>query len=234
MKVDDATEPPDRGARPIPDPNRDRAPALRSRSRTCSRRSRPATRAGPCRSTRRAARRRRGAERARPIGDTDPGYDRVEAGARVGHRRLSTSASGAVLRMRFVDELTQQEIGRRLGVSQMQISRISRAGAVEAARGGARRGRGAARCPRHRSRAGPGRRPGRPGRAAGGPSGRRAAGERRHGLVARVEQAHGLVDPGELEEPADVGVRAADAKPSIILGQPALCLDQQAERRSSR
>ncbi len=28
--------------------------------------------------------------------------------------------------MRFVDELTQQEIGARLGVSQMQISRISR------------------------------------------------------------------------------------------------------------
>ena len=28
--------------------------------------------------------------------------------------------------MRFVDELTQQEIGQRLGVSQMQISRISR------------------------------------------------------------------------------------------------------------
>ena len=31
-----------------------------------------------------------------------------------------------VLRMRFVDDLTQSEIGRRIGVSQMQISRISR------------------------------------------------------------------------------------------------------------
>ena len=59
------------------------------------------------------------------IGDAEPGYDRVEAG-------LASDAAGLderewqVLRMRFVDELTQQEIGRRLGVSQMQISRISR------------------------------------------------------------------------------------------------------------
>ena len=31
-----------------------------------------------------------------------------------------------MLRLRFVDELTQREIGGRFGVSQMQISRISR------------------------------------------------------------------------------------------------------------
>ena len=43
-------------------------------------------------------------------------------------------------------------------------------------------------------------------------SGGRAAGERRDGLVAGVEQADGLVDPGELEQPAHVGVRAADAE----------------------
>ena len=59
------------------------------------------------------------------LGDSEPGYDRVEA-------ELASDAPGLderewqVLRMRFVDELTQQEIGRRLGVSQMQISRISR------------------------------------------------------------------------------------------------------------
>ena len=59
------------------------------------------------------------------IGDAEPGYDRVEA-------ELASTRAGLdereweVLRMRFVDELTQQEIGRRLGVSQMQISRISR------------------------------------------------------------------------------------------------------------
>ena len=59
------------------------------------------------------------------IGDADPGYDRVEA-------ELAADSAGLeerewqVLRMRFVDELTQQEIGDRLGVSQMQVSRISR------------------------------------------------------------------------------------------------------------
>ena len=59
------------------------------------------------------------------LGDSEPGYDRVEA-------ELASSVAGLdprewqVLRMRFVDELTQQEIGQRLGVSQMQISRISR------------------------------------------------------------------------------------------------------------
>ena len=60
------------------------------------------------------------------IGGADAGYDRIEA------QLASVTADldereWAVLRMRFVDELTQQEIGRRLGVSQMQISRISRA-----------------------------------------------------------------------------------------------------------
>jgi RNA polymerase sigma-B factor len=59
------------------------------------------------------------------LGDAEFGYDRVEA-------ELASNAAGLderewqVLRMRFVDELTQQEIGRKLGVSQMQISRISR------------------------------------------------------------------------------------------------------------
>ena len=55
----------------------------------------------------------------------DPGFDRVES-------NFASDAAGlderewAVLRLRFVDELTQREIGDRLGVSQMQISRISR------------------------------------------------------------------------------------------------------------
>jgi len=59
------------------------------------------------------------------IGHRDSGYDRVEAA-------LASRAAGLderewqVLRMRFVEELTQREIGNRLGVSQMQISRISR------------------------------------------------------------------------------------------------------------
>ncbi len=59
------------------------------------------------------------------IGGADSGYDRVEAQLASGTADLD-EREWAVLRMRFVDELTQQEIGRRLGVSQMQISRISR------------------------------------------------------------------------------------------------------------
>ncbi len=59
------------------------------------------------------------------IGDRDAGYDRVEA-------QLAATSAGLdrrewrVLQLRFVDQLTQREIGERLGVSQMQISRISR------------------------------------------------------------------------------------------------------------
>lgn len=55
----------------------------------------------------------------------EPGFDRIES-------NLASDAAGLdereweVLRLRFVDELTQREIGDRLGVSQMQISRISR------------------------------------------------------------------------------------------------------------
>ena len=59
------------------------------------------------------------------IAATELGYDRVEA-------QLAAERAGLderewrVLQMRFVDQLTQLEIGRILGVSQMQISRISR------------------------------------------------------------------------------------------------------------
>lgn len=59
------------------------------------------------------------------IPDHDPGYDRIEA-------ELASDAAGLdqreweVLRLRFAEELTQREIGARIGVSQMQVSRISR------------------------------------------------------------------------------------------------------------
>jgi len=61
------------------------------------------------------------------LGKRDMGYDRVEA------EMASESADlddreVAVLRMRFNQGLTQREIGSQLGVSQMQVSRISRAG----------------------------------------------------------------------------------------------------------
>jgi RNA polymerase sigma-B factor len=59
------------------------------------------------------------------IGSEDLGYDRVEA-------ELAAEASDLdereqlVLQLRFAKGMTQYEIGQQLGVSQMQISRISR------------------------------------------------------------------------------------------------------------
>jgi RNA polymerase sigma-B factor len=61
------------------------------------------------------------------LGGRDMGYDRVEA-------ELSSSSAELddrevnVLKMRFNKGMTQREIGERLGVSQMQVSRISRGG----------------------------------------------------------------------------------------------------------
>jgi RNA polymerase sigma-B factor len=59
------------------------------------------------------------------LGETEPGYDAVESqlaaeGAQLDERERR------VLRLRFEQDLNQYEIGRRLGVSQMQVSRIMR------------------------------------------------------------------------------------------------------------
>jgi RNA polymerase sigma-B factor len=59
------------------------------------------------------------------LGRVEGGYERVEADLVAENAGLDTR-EWDVLRLRFEDELTQREIGRRLGVSQMQISRISR------------------------------------------------------------------------------------------------------------
>lgn len=59
------------------------------------------------------------------IPDREPGYDRVEAQIASGSADLD-EREWQVLRMRFVEERTQHEIGGMLGVSQMQVSRISR------------------------------------------------------------------------------------------------------------
>jgi len=63
----------------------------------------------------------------RSIGAVDGGYDAVE------ERAWLLPALGAlpeqermVVRLRFVDDLTQSEIARRLGISQMQVSRLLR------------------------------------------------------------------------------------------------------------
>jgi RNA polymerase sigma-B factor len=54
------------------------------------------------------------------------GYDRVEASLAARDAGLD-DREWEVLRMRFAEDLTQSEIGERLGVSQMQVSRVSRA-----------------------------------------------------------------------------------------------------------
>ena len=59
------------------------------------------------------------------LGVTEPGYDRVEAEEAAARAELD-DREWQVLRLRFVDQLTQREIGVQLGASQMQISRISR------------------------------------------------------------------------------------------------------------
>ena len=53
------------------------------------------------------------------------GYDRVEA-QMAAHDAELDEREWAILRMRFVDNLTQREIAAQFDVSQMQISRISR------------------------------------------------------------------------------------------------------------
>lgn len=59
------------------------------------------------------------------IGFEDRGYETVEASVACANADLSDREQ-AVLRLRFGRGLTQSEIGKMLGVSQMQISRISR------------------------------------------------------------------------------------------------------------
>jgi RNA polymerase sigma-B factor len=59
------------------------------------------------------------------VGGPEAGYDRVEAQLAAENAQL-TERERTVLRLRFDDDLKQREIGRRLGVSQMQVSRIMR------------------------------------------------------------------------------------------------------------
>ena len=59
------------------------------------------------------------------VGETEPGYDAVEAQLAAEDAPLD-EREHRVLRLRFEKDLNQYEIGRRLGVSQMQVSRIMR------------------------------------------------------------------------------------------------------------
>jgi RNA polymerase sigma-B factor len=68
------------------------------------------------------------------IGIEDPGFAAAEATVTL-DRLLDTLSErdALVLRLRFREDLTQAEIGRRVGCSQMQVSRILRAALAELA-----------------------------------------------------------------------------------------------------
>ena len=59
------------------------------------------------------------------VGGTDPGFERIEAQLAAEGAALE-ERERLVLQLRFEEDLTQYEIGDRLGVSQMQVSRIMR------------------------------------------------------------------------------------------------------------
>jgi RNA polymerase sigma-B factor len=61
------------------------------------------------------------------LGGEDGSYDLVETKMAVADALQELSEpEQAMLKMRFVEEMTQSEIGTRLGVSQMQVSRLLR------------------------------------------------------------------------------------------------------------
>ena len=61
------------------------------------------------------------------LGGEDPGYARVEQRVMLGGLMAElTPREREILRLRFEEDLTQSEIGRRLGLSQMHVSRLIR------------------------------------------------------------------------------------------------------------
>jgi RNA polymerase sigma-B factor len=61
------------------------------------------------------------------LGTDEPGFMRAEERATIARLMRSLSPrEREVLRLRFDEDLTQAEIGERIGVSQMQVSRIIR------------------------------------------------------------------------------------------------------------
>jgi RNA polymerase sigma-B factor len=64
---------------------------------------------------------------AQTLGAEETGYELIEAAATVGCAVRSLSERDLrLLRMRFGEELTQNEIAARMGISQMQVSRLLR------------------------------------------------------------------------------------------------------------
>ena len=115
------------GARPRADRRRARRrPPAPTRS-TSSRRCRRAAGAARCRSTRPPSREPDAASLEDSLGCDDDGFDHAESRAVLDGLCVGLPARAReVLRMRFEEDLTQAEIGERLGVSQMQVSRIIR------------------------------------------------------------------------------------------------------------
>jgi len=63
------------------------------------------------------------------LGSEDPGYERAEYAADLRHLLdVLPARERAVLRLRFEEDLVQREIGQRLGISQMHVSRLLRQG----------------------------------------------------------------------------------------------------------
>ncbi len=61
------------------------------------------------------------------LGSEDRGYEFVDMSVAVGPTvRALPQREREILRLRFVDDLTQREIGERVGVSQMHVSRLLR------------------------------------------------------------------------------------------------------------
>lgn len=61
------------------------------------------------------------------LGRDDPGFGRAEQRVLLGSLMTELSArERQILRLRFAEDLTQSEIGRRLGLSQMHVSRLIR------------------------------------------------------------------------------------------------------------
>ena len=61
------------------------------------------------------------------VGADDPGFRLAEASATVERlMRVLSDREREVLRLRFEEDLTQSEIGARVGVSQMHVSRLIR------------------------------------------------------------------------------------------------------------
>jgi RNA polymerase sigma-B factor len=59
------------------------------------------------------------------VGEDDPGYGMTDDRQVIGQLlRLLPEREREVVRLRFVDQLTQSEIATRIGISQMHVSRL--------------------------------------------------------------------------------------------------------------